>query len=77
MKWWDDLWLNEGFANFMQYKGVDAVEPSWDYPKHFVINELARVYDLDSMPSTHPILTSVSDENSIQAVFDSVTYAKV
>lgn len=77
IKWWDDIWLNEGFAQFMQYKATAAVEPSWDYQEHFVIKDLNRVFEADSSLSTHPILTEVKDENAIQAVFDPVTYAKV
>lgn len=30
MEWWDDLWLNEGFASYIEYKGIDHVEPEWD-----------------------------------------------
>ncbi len=37
MKWWDDLWLNEGFATFMSYKAVADVEPDWDYVSYKLI----------------------------------------
>lgn len=77
MKWWDDLWLNEGFATFMEYKAVDYVEKDWNYHDFYAINEYARVYESDSMTSTHPLQTKVTDDNSIQAVFDSITYSKV
>lgn len=77
MKWWDDLWLNEGFATFMQYKAVDHVEPKWNFKEYYLILELAKVYEYDSLPNTHPILTHVTDAESIQSVFDLVTYAKV
>lgn len=76
IKWWNDLWLNEGFAQFMMYKATAVVEPSWKYNEHFVIKELSRVFDIDSSLSTHSILTPVNDENDMQAIFDSVTYAK-
>ena len=35
MKWWDDLWLNESFANMMEYVSVDAIEPSWNIFEDF------------------------------------------
>ncbi|OTF72637.1 hypothetical protein BLA29_000862, partial [Euroglyphus maynei] len=57
MKWWDELWLNEGFATFMEYKAADYVEKNWNYHDFYAINEYARVYESDSMPSTHPIQT--------------------
>ena len=34
MQWWDDLWLNEGFASYVEYLGVDYVEPEWDMVRH-------------------------------------------
>lgn len=77
MKWWNDLWLNEGFAQFMMYKSTAIVEPTWNYDEYLVIYEMNRVFEADSSLNTHPILTNVKDENAIQAVFDSVTYAKV
>lgn len=76
MRWWNNLWLNEGFAQMMQYKAVGSVEPSWNYHEHFSINELARVFEADSSQATRAILSPVHNENDIQAAFDSVTYAK-
>ena len=37
IKWWDDLWLNEGFASYMEYKGVNASEPDWDIVSFILI----------------------------------------
>ncbi len=76
LNWWSELWLNEGFAEFMMYKATAAVEPTWSYNDHFIIKELNRVFDIDTSLSTHPILTPVRDENDMQSIFDPVTYAK-
>ena len=43
MRWWTDLWLNEGFASYMEYLGVDAVQPHFKIMDQFVINDLQVV----------------------------------
>ncbi|KAJ3323980.1 hypothetical protein HDV06_000956 [Boothiomyces sp. JEL0866] len=71
MTWWDDLWLNEGFAEYMQYVGVDHAEPDWDIMSYFVTmeHELAMYYDASI--HTHPI--TFDTETSL---FDDITYNK-
>ena len=59
------------------YKATSYVEPTWNYQEHFLIKEVSRVLESDSSLNTHAVLSYVRDENSIQSVFDSVTYAKV
>lgn len=45
MKWWNDLWLNEGFATFMEYKAVDNKYPTWEVVSHFCI--ILSVYNVN------------------------------
>ncbi|CAG2104288.1 unnamed protein product, partial [Medioppia subpectinata] len=75
-KWWDDLWLNEGFATYMSYKAVGKVETEWKYDEIFALDELSRVFEADSTPNTHPIVGSVQNADDISSVFDAITYGK-
>lgn len=54
-KFWDDLWLNEGFADYVSYEGVDSVRPEWGIWERFVIDEVQHVMTLDALKSSHPI----------------------
>ncbi|KAK7601689.1 hypothetical protein V9T40_009130 [Parthenolecanium corni] len=75
-EWWSDLWLNEGFATYMEYLGTDAVEPTWNTVDQFVIDELESVLKLDALVSSHPISVEVSDPNEINEIFDGISYSK-
>ncbi|XP_005182090.2 glutamyl aminopeptidase [Musca domestica] len=76
MKWWNDLWLNEGFATHIQYKGVNHVHPNWDMSDQFIISELHGVMKLDSTLASHPIVQKVENPDQITELFDSITYSK-
>jgi len=76
MHWWQDLWLNEGFATYMSYVGVDNVRPEWKIWNRFVIDELHDVLGLDSLKNSHPISQEVNDPNEISELFDQISYSK-
>ncbi|XP_054161981.1 aminopeptidase N-like [Oppia nitens] len=75
-KWWDDLWLNEGFASFMEYEGVDAVYPKWQMFQQFVVDEIQDVFELDCLTTSHPISVPVHNPDEINEIFDRISYGK-
>ncbi|XP_044124455.1 glutamyl aminopeptidase [Bufo gargarizans] len=76
MDWWDDLWLNEGFASFFEYSGVNSTEPLWNMPDQIIIDDLLPVMRDDALQSSHPIIVDVSTPAEITSVFDAISYNK-
>ncbi|CAL4093881.1 unnamed protein product, partial [Meganyctiphanes norvegica] len=74
--WWTDLWLNEGFASYMEYLGVDNVEPDWRMMEQFVTESLHYVFAIDCLESSHPISIPVGHPDEINEIFDSISYSK-
>lgn len=75
-KWWDDLWLNEGFASYVEYIGVDHVEPKWQMLDQFVTEEIHDVFKLDGLSTSHQISIPVNNPDEISEIFDHISYAK-
>ncbi|GAA5976923.1 hypothetical protein JCM10908_005680 [Rhodotorula pacifica] len=77
MEWWDNLWLNESFATLMGEVIIpDRIEPSWRVHSAFIKQHLARALSLDALRSSHPIEMPCPDEDTIQQIFDALTYSK-
>jgi len=76
MQWWDNLWLNEGFATWMQTKPVAKWHPEWLYAEDDA-NTLDGTLNLDAQPTTHPILAKATETpDQINELFDGITYGK-
>ena len=76
MEWWTDLWLNEGFARFMEFLAVDHIFPDWKVWNLFAYSVHGLALDLDAMESSHPIEVPVSHPDEINEIFDGISYAK-
>ncbi|CAM6002994.1 unnamed protein product, partial [Sphagnum balticum] len=76
MEWWTDLWLNEGFATWVEYLSVEHCVPEWGSWGYFIYDHLSRALDLDSLNSSHPIEVNVTRLAEINQIFDEISYCK-
>ncbi|MSU44817.1 M1 family peptidase [Candidatus Nomurabacteria bacterium] len=76
MEWWTHLWLNEGFASYIEYLAIDKLFPKWDIWTQFSTNELGTALRLDALLHTHPIEIPVHHPDEIGEIFDEVSYSK-
>jgi len=75
MAWWDNIWLNEGFASWMASKSTDHFNPSWKVWLRAHDDTEAAMAE-DSRSTTHPIQQVIKDESEADAAFDHITYLK-
>lgn len=77
MKWWNNLWLNESFANLMEYLAVDALHPDWHMWDQFCNNEGSFAFNRDSIAGVQSVQTEVNHPDEISTLFDgAIVYAK-
>uniref|UniRef100_A0A452QX14 Aminopeptidase n=1 Tax=Ursus americanus TaxID=9643 RepID=A0A452QX14_URSAM len=79
LEWWNDLWLNEGFASYVEYLGADYAEPTWNLKDLIVLNDVYSVMAIDALVSSHPLSSPADEVNTpaqISEVFDSISYSK-
>lgn len=77
MKWWDDLWLNESFANMMEYVSVAALEPDWHIWELFQTSEAPMALQRDATDGVQPVHVDVNNPAEIDSIFDAaIVYAK-
>ncbi|XP_062860671.1 alanyl (membrane) aminopeptidase-like b [Trichomycterus rosablanca] len=79
MKWWNNLWLKEGFATYLSYLAVDAVEPQWNIRDLMVLQELQPSLEEDSLNTSRPLSfseTEVETPSEIMYMFNTITYSK-
>ncbi|XP_024206121.2 puromycin-sensitive aminopeptidase-like protein isoform X1 [Pan troglodytes] len=75
-EWWTHLWLNEGFASWIEYLCVDHCFPEYDIWTQFVSADYTRAQELDALDNSHPIEVSVGHPSEVDEIFDAISYSK-
>ncbi|WP_168072930.1 M1 family metallopeptidase [Caulobacter sp. SSI4214] len=75
MAWWDDLWLNEGFASWMEGRATEHFHPEWNGALEAVGGREAAM-SVDSLATTHPVVQHVATVEQASQAFDTITYQK-
>ncbi len=75
MNWWNNVWLNEGFATWMENKAVAAWKPQWEMPQD-VASTLNQTLNLDAQKVTRTIRATADTPDQINEMFDGITYGK-
>jgi aminopeptidase N len=76
MKWWNDLWLNESFAEWASTMAAAEATEWTEAWTTFQAMEKSWAYRQDQLPSTHPVVATINDLEDVQVNFDGITYAK-
>nr|XP_046249908.1 alanyl (membrane) aminopeptidase a [Scatophagus argus] len=79
MKWWNQIWLNEGFASYMTYLAVDHAEPTFKLKDILIMRDLHTALEADALTSSHPLSPQedvVETTDEILAMFNAITYCK-
>lgn len=75
MQWWDNLWLNEGFATWMETKPVAEWKPEWNFPQDDA-QDLNQTLNLDAQKTTRTIRATANTPDEINEMFDGISYGK-
>ncbi|RZT09955.1 aminopeptidase N [Duganella sp. CF402] len=75
MSWWDDLWLNEGFASWMESRTTDLLHPEWNW-KLRGVGSRDSAMERDALATTHPVVQRIRSADEISQAFDAITYNK-
>ncbi|MGA3160620.1 MAG: M1 family metallopeptidase [Terracidiphilus sp.] len=75
MQWWDNIWLNEGFATWMETKAVTHMHPEWNIDQ-MIASGVDQVLNLDAQPTTRAIRAKADTPDEINQMFDGIAYGK-
>ncbi|CAG9771129.1 unnamed protein product [Ceutorhynchus assimilis] len=76
MEWWTHLWLNEGYASFVEFLCVNYLFPQYDIWTQFVNDSYIKALELDSLNNSHPIEVPVGHPSEVDEIFDDISYNK-
>ncbi len=76
MRWWDDMWLNESFATYMENKSLNRLYPEWKEMEKYYNDTISGAFAADSLRNTHPIRVKVDTVEEIEELFDAIGYNK-
>ncbi|SMR47200.1 unnamed protein product [Zymoseptoria tritici ST99CH_3D1] len=76
MDWWNELWLNEGFATWVGWYAVDHLHPDWDVWGQWCTEGMQMAFQLDSLRTSHPIEVPVRNALEVDQIFDHISYLK-
>lgn len=76
MKWWTDLWLNEGFATYVASLGVSQLHPEWNTLEEETVDNTRSILGFDALRSSHPVSVPIGHPSEIEEIFDAISYEK-
>jgi aminopeptidase 2 len=76
MRYWDGLWLKEGFATLMAWKAMDNLYPDWKVWDNYVSGDLQAALELDSLQTSHAVELVITDATETKQIFDAISYKK-
>ncbi|XP_050098879.1 aminopeptidase N-like [Anopheles aquasalis] len=76
MRWWTDLWLNEGFATYVASLGVEQLHPEWHSLDEESVSNALDIFKFDALRSSHPVSVTIGHPNQISQIFDAISYEK-